>query len=241
MRLAAVSFFIFGVITKVNAEPVSKSQTASTTPGSHDPAITSRTTTAYYNPTSFINPYFWYIIATSGEAVESSLQSCAATWASSFQTWLETAPITTGPLIDPTTKLSIQFPWVTSQALATRTYSLSNSIWTSTFPSVFKTYPPSTHTITSAGQGPYYYVPTHLDFTASEPCCQSCTLFGGSVEVFYWPSTTESPPVSALPSALPSTGDALLNAIQPHSGTTLVNGEGFKLYVFNYSLFLPSL
>lgn len=35
-------------------------------------------------------------------------------------------------------------------------------------------------------------------YTASAPCCALCTLYGGNVQVYYWPTMTESPPVSTL-------------------------------------------
>lgn len=44
---------------------------------------------------------------------------------------------------------------------------------------------------------PYYYVP-EFTFTASKPCCLSCTLFGGNVQVYNWPTPAPSPPVSTL-------------------------------------------
>jgi hypothetical protein len=52
---------------------------------------------------------------------------------------------------------------------------------------------------------PYYYVP-EFTFIASKPCCLSCTIFGGTVDVYNWPTPAPSPPIS-----------------------TLVNAEGFTL------------
>jgi hypothetical protein len=42
------------------------------------------------------------------------------------------------------------------------------------------------------------YVSDFPPYTASAPCCALCTLYGGNVQVYYWPTTTESPPVSTL-------------------------------------------
>lgn len=44
---------------------------------------------------------------------------------------------------------------------------------------------------------PYYYVP-EFTFTASKPCCLSCTIFGGDVEIYNWPTPAPSPPISTL-------------------------------------------
>lgn len=49
-------------------------------------------------------------------------------------------------------------------------------------------------------------------YTAAPPCCSACTLFGGNVEVFYWPQSTTS---------------VFHNA----SVSTMVNKAGFTLYV----------
>jgi hypothetical protein len=35
-------------------------------------------------------------------------------------------------------------------------------------------------------------------FTPSAPCCLNCTLYGGTVQVYYWPTPAPSPPVTAL-------------------------------------------
>ena len=55
---------------------------------------------------------------------------------------------------------------------------------------------------TSAGFTQAEYRPAGYlsDFTyvPTSPCCKECTLFGGSVQVFYWPPATELPAVSTL-------------------------------------------
>ena len=42
----------------------------------------------------------------------------------------------------------------------------------------------------------YSYV-SSFAFTASPPCCSSCSLFGNNVQVYYWPSTTAAPNASS--------------------------------------------
>jgi hypothetical protein len=42
-----------------------------------------------------------------------------------------------------------------------------------------------------------YYIDTWT-YTAEPPCCLGCTLFGGSVQVYYWPTPASSPSVSTL-------------------------------------------
>jgi hypothetical protein len=34
--------------------------------------------------------------------------------------------------------------------------------------------------------------------TAEPPCCLDCTLFGGDVQVYYWPTPAPDPPISTL-------------------------------------------
>ncbi len=42
-----------------------------------------------------------------------------------------------------------------------------------------------------------YYV-SDWSFTATQPCCLNCTLWGGNVQVYYWPTPAPTPSVSAL-------------------------------------------
>lgn len=37
-----------------------------------------------------------------------------------------------------------------------------------------------------------------FDFAPSEPCCLQCTVFGGDVQVYRWPTPAPSPPVTKL-------------------------------------------
>ena len=208
--LLIVAPLFFAAIGATQFFPNTTTATPSSTSSSHHGLITSGVTSAYYNPAHFVNPYFFIVINTSGDLVLSSLRSCSSIWGSSFAKWLATAEVTTGPIVPGATYTTTLLPWISSQAASTETFSRSLSTWTSTIPGTIATIFPETKTLTSAGYGPLYYVQDHLDFTASEPCCESCTLYGGSVQVYYWPTTeAQSPPVS-----------------------TLVNSAGFTLYVF---------
>lgn len=50
---------------------------------------------------------------------------------------------------------------------------------------------------TQAAYSPAGYL-SDFTFVPTSPCCKECTLFGGSVQVYYWPSVTESPAASTL-------------------------------------------
>lgn len=53
-----------------------------------------------------------------------------------------------------------------------------------------------------------YAIDGTFSYTASAPCCSTCTLYGDKVEVYYWPTSTSS------------TGPAI---------SKLVNNDGFTL------------
>lgn len=50
---------------------------------------------------------------------------------------------------------------------------------------------------TQAAYHPAGYA-SDFTFVPTSPCCKECTLFGGNVQVYYWPTATQSPPVSTL-------------------------------------------
>ncbi len=60
-----------------------------------------------------------------------------------------------------------------------------------------------------AAFSPYFYAESFA-FTATAPCCSSCTINGGNMQVFYWATD------SALPSGV----------------STLVDQTGFTLCVY---------
>lgn len=47
----------------------------------------------------------------------------------------------------------------------------------------------------------YVYNQNRFTFIPSAPCCLNCTLFGGTVQVYYWPTPAPSPPVTKLVNA----------------------------------------
>jgi hypothetical protein len=44
----------------------------------------------------------------------------------------------------------------------------------------------------------YNYYASSFTYTAASPCCSSCTIFGGNVQVFAWPTPAPTPAVSTL-------------------------------------------
>lgn len=59
------------------------------------------------------------------------------------------------------------------------------------YPDGNHTFAASTVTESNTYVSPWYYYP-------SQPCCGGCTLFGGTVQIFHWPTPAPSPPVSVL-------------------------------------------
>ena len=47
----------------------------------------------------------------------------------------------------------------------------------------------------------YVYNQGRFSYSPSAPCCLNCTLFGGTVQVYYWPTPAPSPPVTKLVNA----------------------------------------
>lgn len=70
------------------------------------------------------------------------------------------------------------------------------SSWDTESAEYFATAPITTGTFGTQPSAVYYQQP--WDFVASPPCCSSCTLFGGTVQVYFWPTPAPSPPVSIL-------------------------------------------
>ena len=84
---------------------------------------------------------------------------------------------------------------------------LSKASWFATAPITVGSVLPATVYVTThytysysgnwPAETPYYYTES-FSYTAVPPCCLRCTLFGGTVDVIHWPTTTESPPISTL-------------------------------------------
>ena len=208
------------VSSSITSSAALSSSSFSSSSSSND-SITSFLPSAYYNPFAFVNPYYFYQMSASDELESSSYWSCGQIWDTTFTQWLETAAVSTGSIVPTTTVTSTWMPWLSTPIVSVETLTGSNSKWISKIPGPVVTQLPSTVIATSTGYGPYYYVQQSLDFTASPPCCALCTLYGGNVQVYYWPTQTQSSPVSALG-----------NRTQSPPASTLVNDAGFTLYVF---------
>jgi hypothetical protein len=129
------------------------------------------------------NPYYITVFLDQDSALSSS---CGAIWSAYFYEWMATADIKT---MDPPFATSLQwetstgavlyygYDWTTSAAL---------TITGSTFLDLSLTQAQGT-----TGQ---------KDFTASPPCCRTCTYSLGEIQVYHWPSST-SPAVATLTNA----------------------------------------
>jgi len=148
--------------------------------------------------TYFRNPFMWlvldYIPVANGtdprnlsdpvvSAMHSQFTYCSALWESDKSVWAKTAVFS--PTVASVTKRAVT---TTSAAVPTGKAN-SNS---SQAMEVAEMAAPKTFTQTYSGQARVF------TWTASEPCCQSCYISGGSVDVFYWPTATQNPPVSTL-------------------------------------------
>jgi hypothetical protein len=153
--------------------------------------------------------------------------SCGMIWMKSLTDWMATASTTLGPLISASevyeiitgttetirsrteslTDITLSTGWTTYEytnkkgQLTTRTdqeiFASESDIWASTTT--------TTHTITAMTsllstrpehRDPYFVTP--FTFIPSAPCCSSCTLFGGTVRVFNWPTPAPQPPTTIL-------------------------------------------
>lgn len=153
--------------------------------------------------------------------------TCGLIWISSLKNWIVTAPTTLGPVIPAsdvyftvtaTTTIGISRTQNTTDIKGSEGHSVyigtnykgssttinymfetdsesvvwaSTTRWTSTitgYTSLLST--------RSAHQDAYFVSP--FSFVAASPCCSSCTLFGGTVQVYDWPTPAPQPPVSIL-------------------------------------------
>ena len=126
------------------------------------------------------NPYYQDDFLDHDSALRSS---CGAIWSTYFYEWMATADIKT---MDPPFSTSLQ--WITSTGAVLYygydwTTSAALTITGSTFLDLSLTQAPGT-----TGQ---------KDFTASPPCCRTCTYSLGEIQVYHWPSGT-SPAVPTL-------------------------------------------
>jgi len=133
----------------------------------------------YYN-TSFINP----------NDNQTLRDICANAFEVSLSSWLSTSSTTQVTEHPVTTKApSIKGPPLVSKvggnstALASKTHVQRNEDAISS-----TTQPQLTTSFVS-------YTPK-FPFTASQPCCYNCTIYGGPLQLFQWPAQTASPPTS---------------------------------------------
>jgi hypothetical protein len=126
------------------------------------------------------NPYYQTDFLDPDDSLSSS---CGAIWSTYFYNWMATADVKT---MDPPFSTSLQ--WITSTGGILyygydRTTSAALTITGSTYLDLSLTQAPGT-----TGQ---------KDFTASPPCCRTCTYSLGEIQVYHWPSGT-SPAVPTL-------------------------------------------
>jgi len=129
---------------------------------------------------------------------DSAASRCSTVFDSELSSWLATAPITNalgtstgltewdaGPTTDN------YYPTVaagsTVQVVSGTTTTVS---WTSGAFIMYE-YPPHSSVYVS-----------NFDYTPSAPCCSSCTVYGGTVQVFQWPTATATPTATPAVSLL---------------------------------------
>jgi hypothetical protein len=196
--LLAVAPLVFALL--VTSTPLFQNTTSSTLSASITAAALDVATTSppYFSTPAFVNPYFFIVIDSSVAADPDLLGSaslCSSVWNTAFTEWLGTAQISTGPVVSASTETTTYYPWFTTKLAVdsfTETVNGSTIVLESTSTEGVSTVLGSTVTTVFSEYGPRYLVPTTFDFTASQPCCESCTIRGGSVQVFYWPSSSPS-------------------------------------------------
>ena len=179
-----------------------------TNTSSTSPTTTSQTTTlasGMIGPSPYSDPYFKnpfdilvlnYIPVANGtdpldlsnpavSEIHSEYLYCSTLWDSAVSVWAKTAYYSPESI----TKRAIS---TTSSAVQTAAPSVSGHANPSQVVEADELADPKTYTQTLSGAQRVF------TWTASEPCCMACSIYGGSVEVFYWPTVTQNPPVSTL-------------------------------------------
>lgn len=127
----------------------------------------------YYNP-------YWQM----GQNSLASL--CSTQWASWVSQWIETVDLTT---LKPSLDTSLY--WTTDGT----TWYVSDSTTTFAFatdmPTAYEFFAQTSNAGICLG---------NVDFTATAPCCSTCTFEVGTVEVYHWPTQT-TPTISTLTNA----------------------------------------
>lgn len=186
----------------------------------------------YTFESGFQDPYF------AGDKIntaipDSLIMVCSSQWNTSVENWYRTAPITPLSVIPMTTVYASQVfrqsTWSTIETIeAIVTISTTiKGVPTFTTTSALTTYTDA-GPFTWSAFSQYQYV-SQFTYTADKPCCFNCTLYGGNVQVYYWP--TAAPSGIANSTAPPFRA---ANTTTPHTAvSTLVNAAGFTLYVFS--------
>jgi hypothetical protein len=130
--------------------------------------------------------------------MHSEYEYCSTLWDSAVSVWAKTAYYSPGNI----TKRAIATTPSVIQTAAPSISVPSNGTLSAQVVGQDELADPKTYTQTRSGAQRVF------TWTASEPCCQACEIYGGGVQVFYWPTATQNPPVS-----------------------TLIDSKGFVLYV----------
>ena len=188
-----------------------------------------------FTPPGMGNPWEYYFSfldynLTSGAA--QSATSCAAIFSSSLSDWLATAPLTTSAVSPASTATStlvsmsyvetletvtgtgnvvITYTDIVSSVSTTGTTTVTSADLYSTYFST-ENQKATTETIIYSPYTPYFYESSYTP-TFTSPCCSACTIYGGNIEVMYFPPAT-------------ATGTAKETA---SSASTVVNSVGFTL------------
>lgn len=153
--------------------------------------------------------------------------SCGAIWMTSLTNWMATAPTTLGPLVSASEVYEIQIgttltTWSRTESLTdiflsegSVTYTETNlkgvlttetmkeefnsesQLWASTT-IITKTITGITSLLSTRSEHREPYFVSPFTFSPSAACCSTCTIFGGTVQVFNWPTPAPQPPTSIL-------------------------------------------
>lgn len=90
---------------------------------------------------------------------------------------------------------------LTSQTVPPSTITVTPFTLTETEPSTTFYDTETSATTELVGERVYVYNQVPFTYSPSSPCCLNCTLFGGTVQVYHWPTSAPSPPVTELVNA----------------------------------------
>jgi hypothetical protein len=166
---------------------------------------------------NFIDPYWGHGNRTGTDYDYDT--SCGSAWSTALLDWMKTAPTTLGPEIPASDVYSIVIGTTitvtyysflyseTEVSLGVSTepngkllhmYSDSESAMWSSLSTLTTTTTGLTSLLSTRSAHRDAYFLSGFTFTAATPCCSTCTLFGGTVQVYQWPTPAPSPPVSIL-------------------------------------------